>query len=509
MNFFDKFLFVFEMANNHMGDLEHGIRIIQEFYNVSKEFRDDFQFAFKFQYRDLETFIHPEYKGRFDFKYIKRFTETNLSKEERRVLMEKAKELGFITICTPFDERSVDLIEEHGYDIIKIASCSFTDWPLLERIALTDKPIIASTAGATLEDIDKVVTFLEHREKKFCLMHCVGEYPTSKEHLELNQIDLLRSRYPNIPIGFSTHEDPENTDAIKIAIAKGAVVFERHVGIETERYKLNSYSSTPDQIRRWLISAKEAIKMCGIKGDRYKPTEKEKMDLRGLQRGVYAKRDIREGERIDLSNTFFAIPNMEDQLVSNDMSKYTEFISKKEIKKNQPIMTKDVIKRDLRDRIVQIVNEIRPLLIESKIALPDKVDIEISHHYGIERFEEYGATIINCINREYCKKLILLLPGQTHPVHYHKKKEEAFHVLYGDVELVLDGEIKKCKAGDIIIIEKGVSHSFSSRNGAIIEEISTTHYKDDSFYEDERIMNNKQRKTYLTYWSDWLLRPIK
>ncbi len=65
-------------------------------------------------------------------------------------------------------------------------------------------------------------------------MHCVGEYPTSKKNLELNQIDVLRQRYPEVPIGYSTHEDPNNFDAIKIAIGKGAAVFERHVGVKTK-----------------------------------------------------------------------------------------------------------------------------------------------------------------------------------------------------------------------------------------------------------------------------------
>jgi N-acetylneuraminate synthase len=67
--------------------------------------------------------------------------------------------LGFLSICTPFDEKSVDLIDQQKFNIIKIASCSFTDWPLLERVVRSDKPIIASTAGASLEEIDKVVSF--------------------------------------------------------------------------------------------------------------------------------------------------------------------------------------------------------------------------------------------------------------------------------------------------------------------------------------------------------------
>jgi sialic acid synthase SpsE/quercetin dioxygenase-like cupin family protein len=489
-----------------MGDVEHGIRIIRMFHEVCKDF--NFKFAFKFQYRDLDTFIHPDFRNRSDIKYVKRFMETNLSEAERKQLKDEVKKLGFISICTPFDENSVDLIEKHDYDVVKIASCSFTDWHLLERISKTNKPIIASTAGASLEDIDKVVSFFEHRGKHFCIMHCVGEYPTSKKNLQLNQIDLLRKRYPEITIGYSTHESPDNYEAVKIAVGKGASVFERHVAVQTDKYAVNAYSSTPAHVAAWLLAAQDAFEMCGISEKRFDGTEKERMDLRGLQRGVFAKTHIKKGEKVGTSNTFFAIPNFENQVTANQLSKYSEFIADKDIDANKPILTGDITMTNLRDKVLQIVNKIRPLLIESKVILPDKLEMEISHHYGIDRFEEWGATIINCINREYCKKLIILLPNQKHPIHFHKKKEETFHVLYGDMAVNLNGEEKSCKAGDMVIVERGMKHDFRSAHGAIFEEISTTHYKDDSFYDDVNVLNNKNRKTALTFWSDWLLKPV-
>lgn len=501
-----KKLFIFEMANNHMGDVAHGLRIIREIHEVCKGF--DFKFGFKLQYRDLDTFIHPEFKDRNDIKYVKRFRETRLTEEEMKALKDEIQKLGFVSICTPFDENSVDRIERHGFDIIKIASCSLTDWPLLERIVKTGKPLIASTAGASLTDIDKVIAFLEHRKKVFCVMHCVGEYPTAKENLQLNQINLLKKRYPEVPAGYSTHESPNNTDAVKIAVGKGATVFERHVAIKTERYDINAYSSTPEHIHTWLKAALDAFTMCGVIEGRFDGTEKERADLRGLQRGVYAKTHIRKGALIDTSRVIFAIPNVANQIIANDMSKYTELIANRDIDINHPVMLSDVTVTNLRGTVLQIVNKVRSLLLDSKVALPDKLEMELSHHYGIDKFEGWGATIINCINREYCKKLIILLPGQKHPVHHHKKKEETFHVIYGDMAVNLNGEGKSCQAGDMIIVEREMKHSFSSPNGAIFEEISTTHYKDDSFYDDINVINNKNRKTALTFWSDWLLKPV-
>lgn len=150
-------LFILEMANNHMGDLAHGLRIVREFKEVTRDF-GQFKFSIKLQHRD-ETFFHPDYRGRMDYKYIKRFTETKLSKDDFRRLKDGIQEAGFVSMCTPWDEPSVDLMEELGFDIIKIASCSFTDWPLLERVAKSKKPVIASTAAATAEEIDRVVSF--------------------------------------------------------------------------------------------------------------------------------------------------------------------------------------------------------------------------------------------------------------------------------------------------------------------------------------------------------------
>lgn len=493
-----KNLFVFEMANNHMGSVEHGLKIIREIHAVSKQF--DFNFGIKLQYRHLDTFIHPDFKERNDIKYVKRFSETRLTEDQFKTLKKKMDELGFVSICTPFDEVSVNLIEKHQFDIIKIGSCSVTDWPLIERIAKTNKPIIASTAGISLDDIDKVVSFLEHRNKQITLMHCVAEYPIGKANLQLNQIDVLRKRYPKIAVGYSTHESPENTDSIKIAVAKGATIFEKHVGVKTNSIDLNVYSAAPQQIYQWLLSAKEAFSMCGVSSTRHPFTEKELNDLRGLRRGVFAKRPIKKGEKISLSDAFLAIPISEGQISANDMSKYTEFYADKDIGTNKPVLFKDTRKTEIREKVYEIMLKVQSILKESRVMIPNQLDFEISHHYGIDNFYKCGAAIINFINREYCKKIIALLPGQSHPEQYHKLKEETFNVIYGDLILTLNGVEKTYKPGDVILVEKGIKHCFATKGGVVIEEISSTHHKEDSYYTDAEILKNKNRKTVLTYW---------
>jgi N-acetylneuraminate synthase len=140
------------------------------------------------------------------------------------------------------------------------------------------------------------------------------------------------------------------------------------------------------------------------------------------------------------------------------------------------------------------------LLLAGNIVVPGKSDLEISHHYGMERFAEFGLVMITVVNREYCKKLIAMLPGQTHPEQYHVKKEETFVVLHGSMTLWLDGVQREATRGDVITVQRGVKHKFFTASGVVFEEISSTHYVNDSIYTDAAIASNTRRKTLLTYW---------
>ena len=330
-------LFIFELANNHNGNLERGIKIISDIREQVQEYRQYFDFAFKLQYRNLQTFIHPDHKDCSDIKFVKRFEQTKLSNEEILILKNEIKKQGFISICTAFDEDSVDVIEAQNYDFIKIASCSFCDWQLLEKIATKNLPIIASTAGVSFEDIDKVVKFFSTQNKSLSLLHCVAEYPTQNDNLQLNQIDLLKSKYPEVTIGYSTHEIPEGAESIKLAIAKGAEIFEKHVGLDDYEGSINTYSATPKQVGEWLKSAKAAFDACGVEGERYSFTQKEINSLNNLSRGVFASRDIKKGETILSSDVFFAIPAISEQLLPSDLGQGQEFIAISDIKSGSAV----------------------------------------------------------------------------------------------------------------------------------------------------------------------------
>ena len=495
---FEKPLFIFEMANNHMGDVEHGLRMIRDVHEVAS--KSPFKLAFKFQLRTIPEFIHPAYQNRMDVKYVKRFTETSLSQTDFNRLHREVQDLGMLSICTPFDEPAVDTVVSMNFDIIKIASCSFLDWPLLEKIVDQDKPLIASTAGSEITEIDNVVSFFQHRNKDFAILHCVGEYPTIVSQLQLNQIDMFQKRYPDVTIGYSTHEEPDNMESVKLAVAKGAMIFEKHVAVDTTEYPKNAYSATPEQVQGWLNAAGEAYAMCGVSGERHAFSEKEKADLRQFKRGVFVKRDIAAGERIQSEDCYFAWPNNPGQVLANEFSKYVEFTTQVNLKKDDGLFFDKMEVNNIREKVYGIVKDVNDLVKKSNIPVPGKADLEISHHFGIDNFYETGITMVTVVNRDYCKKYIIVLAGQNHPEQYHKQKEETFVISHGDFDVTLDGETQTYSPGDVITIKPGVKHAFSTESGGVIEEISTTHFVNDSFYTDPLIAKNENRKTLLSHW---------
>lgn len=511
MNHREKFdfnnLFIFEMANNHQGSVEHGFRIINAMADIAK--RHNIRAAIKLQFRDLDTFIHPDFRESKDNKHIPRFLSTRMPEKEFASLVDQTKNQGLISMCTPFDELSVDKIERLGIEIIKIGSCSAQDWPLLERIAETGKPVICSTGGLVMRDIDKIVSFFQKRAVHFALMHCVAIYPAPNDKLHLNQIEIMRNRYPGIIIGFSTHEDPSNLNPVRVAYAKGARIFEKHVGMPAENITLNLYSANPEQVEQWVVACIEARDACGGEGER-KIHEKEIADLRSLMRGVYARKEIKKGVILTRSDVFFAIPIGEEQLMSGRWQEGLVADRDYHIKEaiNAALRTDRTSKKEI---IYHTIHAVRGMLNNAHIPLSHEVSVEISHHYGIGRFHEIGCTLVECFNREYAKKLIIQLPSQWNPEHYHKKKDETFHILQGNLEVTIDGKEKFLTPGDTLWIPRGVLHGFGTKTGVIFEEISTTSFNDDSFYADKTIANTprEDRKTRLLNWGRHQLEIIE
>lgn len=336
-------LFVLELANNHWGDVTRGLKIIHEFSKIVRF--NNVRAAIKFQFRDVDNFIHKDFQQNSDIRYIKKTRATKLSREHYQVLVRAIIESGCIPMATPFDEKSVELCVAFDMPIIKIASSDINDWPLIEKIATTKRPVIVSTGGTSLKNIDDIVTYFSNRSIPLAINHCVSLYPSEDSELELNQIDFLKNRYPGNIIGFSTHEYHDWNASIMIAYAKGARTFERHIDIDDGNIPVSPYCSLPGQIDSWFKAYKKAVEMCGGSGSQKRVvSEKETRYLNELVRGIYAKRDLPKGYRLTQSviyeDIYAAIPLQKGQISCRELMAGEVLL--RDIKKDTPIMIDDI-----------------------------------------------------------------------------------------------------------------------------------------------------------------------
>ena len=331
-------MFVLELANNHWGKVGRGIRIIEEFGRIVR-FNNVYA-ALKLQFRDVDSFIHKDFQDNEEIRYIKKTKATKLSEEDYAVLVDTIRKNSCVPMVTPFDEASVDLCVKFDIPALKIASSDINDWPLIERIAHTRRPTIVSTGGSSLKDMDDIVTYFEKRNIPLAINHCVSQYPSEDNELELNQIDFIKNRYPGHTIGFSTHEYHDWSASILMAYAKGARTFERHIDIEMDGIPVSPYCSLPEQIDVWFKAFQKAAEMCGAPGTQKRiPSTQEIKYLDALVRGVYAKHDLPKGYKLNhatmYEDIYTAIPLQKGQISCRELMSGEVLLT--DVKKDAPI----------------------------------------------------------------------------------------------------------------------------------------------------------------------------
>lgn len=333
-------LFVLELANNHWGKLDRGLKIIDEFAAVVKA--NGVRASIKLQFRDVDAFVHPQYRDFDSVRYIKKTLDTQLSWDSLRAMVERVRSHDMMTMVTPFDEVSVDKCVEFGVDILKVASSDIRDRTLLRKIAAANKPVIASSGGADARHIDALVRYFTSRDIPFALNHCVSIYPSEDGELELNQIDYLRARYPDITIGLSTHEHHDWSSSVMIAYGKGARTFERHIDIDHEGVPVSSYCTLPEQAHAWFGAFSKAKEMCGGSPDakRVVPA-KERVYLDALVRGVYLKREVSAGTVLTDADVYFAIPLLKGQISTREFA--SGEVVKYRVAADEPVLLDDIV----------------------------------------------------------------------------------------------------------------------------------------------------------------------
>ena len=218
-----------EIGNNHNGNLD----LAKEMLKICKKINVD---AVKFQVKDIETAFSKElldkpYTGPNSFgkTYREHKEALEFSKDELKVIYDYARELGIICFATPFDVKSVNVLEELDNPIYKISSFHVTDLELVESIAKTSKPIILSTGMSSIEEIDVAVKKIREFHDKLIILQCTSCYPTEDEDVNLRVIPTLEKRY-ECPIGFSSHE--RGVAITSASVAMGATIIERHFTLD-------------------------------------------------------------------------------------------------------------------------------------------------------------------------------------------------------------------------------------------------------------------------------------
>lgn len=348
-------LFILELANNHWGSLSRGKKIIKEFSKVVKD--NNIKASIKLQFRDVDSFIHKNFKAQKikdlnslpkRSRYIEKTNYTKLTPEEFAELVQYINDNGCIPMATAFDEPSVDLCVKFDMPIIKIASSDINDWILLHKIASTKKPVIVSSGGANEKQIDDTIKFFLNRKIDIALNHCVSKYPSEDDELELDQIDYLKNKYPNIVIGLSTHEYHDWYSSMLISYAKGARTWERHIDIPYPKNHIQKevslYCSLPHQIDTWFKAFHTAQTMCGSSSNKRRTIDQQEIEyLESLYRGLYLKKNIKKGEKITINNLYSAIPYQKEigQLSSRNFIE-KDCIAKHSLKKDSPLTKNDI-----------------------------------------------------------------------------------------------------------------------------------------------------------------------
>lgn len=135
-------------------------------------------------------------------------------------------------------------------------------------------------------------------------------------------------------------------------------------------------------------------------------------------------------------------------------------------------------------------NKVKQILKKAGIPVATGTEIETAD-FGLNEFRKTGLSLILRVNEpQYCSKWLILLPGQKCPYHHHKSKKETFFIHRGKVLLKVGNKKHLLKEGEQITLQPGQGHEFSSKKGAIVEEVSMHDKNSDSYFTDKRIIRD-------------------
>lgn len=285
-----------EIGFNHDGDMEKAVSMIHAAADSGAQ-------VVKFQTFKARDLVLP------DSPHVDIVKAGEMDVAQHRFLKATADECGVEFMSTPFSFQSVDILEDVGVGVYKIASMDLTNLPLLKYIAETGKPVILSTGMAVLHEIGKALDVLESNGTGgVSLLHCLSQYPANACDLHLSVLPLLRDTF-GVPVGYSDHYP--GITACLAAYVHGAEIIETHFTLDTATPGGDhAHSADPHMLRHLVdsIALFETMKGDGRTFFRNRP-DRENATL--FRRGIHAARDIQAGETVTAQDLLFCRPEQE------------------------------------------------------------------------------------------------------------------------------------------------------------------------------------------------------
>ncbi len=241
-----------EIGINHNGSLEIAKKLIDEAVAAKAS-------AVKFQKRTPEICVPKDQWeimrdtpwGRMSYIDYKRKTEFGVV--EYAAIDQYCRELGIDWFVSTWDVEAVNFMEQFDTPLYKLASASLTDFPLIQRILFTGKPLMLSTGMSNMREIQEAVELVRNFDPEYPLFiaHSTSAYPCKPEELNLRMIQTLGAKYPGVPIGYSGHETGLATTVA--AVALGATFVERHFTLDRAMWGSDHAASVEPQGMQRLV----------------------------------------------------------------------------------------------------------------------------------------------------------------------------------------------------------------------------------------------------------------
>ncbi|MDG2252926.1 MAG: N-acetylneuraminate synthase family protein [Methylophilaceae bacterium] len=326
-----------EVGQNHQGDLDLAIQYIREFASTGAD-------AIKFQTRNNKYLFsdcayNKSYNSENAFSdvYGQHREKLELDISWLPILKKECQDNGLKFMSTPFDEPSLEVLDEVGVDLYKIASFDVGNLPFINRVAKKGKPVVLSIGGGKIDQIRESVAVLNKHVDEIAILHCVSEYPCTHDRLGLNNIEVLAEEFPNCTIGLSDHFS--GIESGPVAYMKGARVFEKHVTINRAwKGTDHSFALTRHGFRNFVRDIRRVPEMMPPKSTI--DLGKESVFLK-LGKSIVAGCDLKHGDELTLNNLSGKI--FGEQFIP--VRESNEIIGKtlnKDIKKGELIKRKDL-----------------------------------------------------------------------------------------------------------------------------------------------------------------------